>query len=142
MQHHAPEALAHLVVPSEIARATAHRVFQDTLAWDSVNISKLDESTDSWVLLDALISHPDLRVWLDSKGAQLTHQAELMNTPKWVAEVISTIQRPTLDLAESEDREIEGRQTLDGVSTLDFLTGLRAHQSDRTGGNMQTANNL
>jgi len=142
VQHHAPEALAHLVVPSEIARATANRLFQDTLAWDSVNISKLDESTDSWVLLDALISHPDLRVWLDSKGAQLTHPAELMNTPKWVAEVISTIQRPTLDLAESEDPEIEGRQTLDGVSTLDFLTGLRAHQSDRTGGNMQTANNL
>jgi flagellar biosynthesis GTPase FlhF len=142
VQLNAPEALAHLVVSSEIARATANRLFQDALAWDSVNISKLDESTDSWVLLDALISHPDLRVWLDTNGAQLNHQARLMNTAKWVAEVISTIERPTPDLPESADPEIEGRQTLDGVSTLDFLTGLRAHQSDRTGGDMQTATNL
>ncbi len=142
VRHNAPEALTHLIVSSEIARATANRLFQETLDWDSVNISKLDESTDSWVLLDALISHPDLRVWLDTNGAQLTHQARLMNTPKWLAEVISTIQRPTMDFPESEDPEIEGRQTLDGVSTLDYLTRLRAHQSDRTGGNMQTATNL
>ena len=142
VQQNAPEALTHLVVSSEIARATANRLFQGTLSWDSVNVSKLDESTDSWVLLDALISHPDLRVWLDTNGAQLNHHARLMNIAKWVAEVISTIERPTLDLSESADPKIEGRQTLDGVSTLDFLTGLRAHQADRTGGDMQTATNL
>jgi Flagellar GTP-binding protein len=62
----APEALTHLVVPSEIARATAHRVFESSMTWDSVNISKLDESTDNWVLLDALSSHDDRRVWLSS----------------------------------------------------------------------------
>lgn len=141
VQSHAPEALTHLVVPSEIARATANRLFRDTLVWDSVNISKLDESTDSWVLLDALINRRDLRVWLDSQGAELMQPAAMMNTAKWVADVISTIERPTTDLGESSEADIEGRQTLDGVSTLDFLTGLRAHQSDRTGGDMQTANN-
>jgi flagellar biosynthesis protein FlhF len=142
VQHNAPEALTHLVVSSEIARATANRLFQQTRAWDSVNISKLDESTDSWVVLDALISHADLRVWLDTQGASLNQPARLMNTPKWVADVISTIERPTQDSDESEDQKIEGRQTSDGVSTLDFLTGLRAHQSDRTGGDMHTATNL
>lgn len=142
VQTYAPEALAHLVVSSDMARATANRLFRDTLAWDSVNISKLDESADSWVLLDAITNHQDLRVWLDTNGAPLTHQVKLINTAKWVADVISTIERPPMDLPETEEAEIEGRQTLDGVSTLDFLTGLRAHQSDRTGGDMQTATNL
>ena len=142
IQQHASEALAHLVVSSEIARATANRLFRTHLPWDSVNISKLDESTESWVLLDVLISSPEQRVWLDTNGAQLTQPAHLINTTQWIARVISTIEQPTPETTDLSEAPIEGRQTSDGVSTLDFLTGLRANQADRTGGNMPAATNL
>ena len=142
IQTNAPEALTHLIVPSEIARATANRLFRNHLDWDSVSVSKLDESADSWVLLDALMSCQDQRVWLDTNGGELMHQAQLLNTAQWVAHVISTIDHTELNLREVNEAEIDGRQTLDGVSTLDFLTGLRAHQSDRNGGDVQTATNL
>ena len=126
----APEALTHLVVPSEIARATAHRVFEGSMTWDSVNISKLDESTDNWVLLDALSSHDDRRVWLSSGGASLSTPLTTLNTANWVAAVIETIERPVAQSTELENSTIEGRQNSESPSTLEFLTGLRANRSD------------
>jgi len=100
------------------------------MTWDSVNISKLDESTDNWVLLDALSSHDDRRVWLSSGGASLNTPVTTLNTANWVAAVIDTIERPVVQNTECDDSTIEGRQNSESPSTLEFLTGLRANRSD------------
>ncbi len=128
---HAPEALMHLVVSTETSRASVKKLLLDTLTWDSVNVSKLDESTDSWVLIDGLLQAPDCQLWLGSASGQLNKPVAQLNAHKWVAAVISTIELPHTAETESPSAEHDGRQTLEGVSTLDFLTGLRATKNDR-----------
>ena len=57
VSQYASEALIHLVVATEISRSSTDRLFKEGLAWDSVNVTKLDESSDAWILLDALASN-------------------------------------------------------------------------------------
>lgn len=129
----APEALSHLVVPAEIARSTATKVFDPTLLWDSVNLSKLDESADSWVIFDALSKRDDLSLWLQSSSASLVKPPVEINVSRWIASMIETIERPnSMDLI--TEKHEDGRQTSDAMSTLDFLAGLRANRSERSGG--------
>jgi len=128
---HAPEALMHLVVSAEISRASVNKLLLGELSWDSINITKLDESTDSWVLLDGLLQTPDQQVWLGCASGQLNKPLQPLNAHQWVASVIATIELPHLQTPETESVDHESRQTLEGVSTLDFLTGLRATKNDR-----------
>lgn len=128
---HAPEALMHLVVSTEASRATVNKLLLGELTWDSVNVTKLDESTDSWVLIDGLLQTSDCQLWLGSASGQLNKPVPQLNAHKWVAAVISTIELPCSAETETGPAEHESRQTLDGVSTLDFLTGLRANKNDR-----------
>ena len=135
-QHHAeisqyaPEALMHLVVTTEISRSSIERLFSEDLSWDSVNMTKLDESNDAWILIDALLQRSDLQLWLQSTSDQINRPATLVNTAKWVADVIKTV---TVVIPESEISSLDatdGRQETDSVSTLEFLTGIRAQRSD------------
>ena len=127
---YAPEALIHLVVATEISRSSVERLFNEGLAWDSVNVTKLDESNDAWVLLDALLQHTDTQLWLKSSSSQLNRPLRLLNTAKWIAGIISTV---AIEIPKPQDDQIaesEGRQEAESVSTLEFLTGLRAKRSD------------
>ena len=135
-QHHAeisqyaPEALMHLVVTTEISRSSIERLLNEGLSWDSVNMTKLDESNDAWILIDALLQRSDLQLWLQSKSDQINRPAALINTAKWVADVIKTV---TVVVPESEISSLDatdGRQETDSVSTLEFLTGIRAQRSE------------
>ncbi|HAN81273.1 MAG: hypothetical protein CMD54_01275 [Gammaproteobacteria bacterium] len=135
-QHHAeisqyaPEALMHLVITTEISRSSIERLFNDGLSWDSVNITKLDESNDAWILIDALLQRTDLQLWLQSSSDLITRPAALVNTAKWVADVINTV---TIAIPDSKTESLDvtdGRQESESVSTLEFLTGIRAQRSD------------
>ena len=120
----------HLVVTTEISRSSIERLFNEGLSWDSVNVTKLDESNDAWILIDALLQCSDLQLWLQSSSDQINRPAALINTAKWVADVIKTV---TLAVPDSEIRSLDakdGRQQTESVSTLEFLTGIRAQGSD------------
>lgn len=128
---YAPEALIHLVVASEVSRSSVQRLFNDEMQWDSVNVTKLDESCDSWVLIDTLMQNSDSHLWLQSASEAINKPATIVNTSKWVASMLETIELK-VDVSETEiEAAIEGRQTTQSVSTLDFLTGLRATKSER-----------
>jgi hypothetical protein len=135
IQEYAPEALSHLVVGSEISRSSVNRLLQGGMVWDSINVSKLDESNDCWVLLDALLQNPDLQIWLHSNGGSFADPAISLEIGEFVSNILQTIELPIAEQASDESIPIEGRQTLGSVTTLDYLTGLRANQSDRPDGN-------
>ena len=119
----------HLVVTTETSRSSIERLFDEDLSWDSVNMTKLDESNDAWILIDAY-SNGDLQLWLQSSSDQINRPAALVNTAKWVADVIRTV---TITVPESEISSLDatdGRQETESVSTLEFLTGIRAHRAD------------
>ena len=93
-------------------------------------MTKLDESNDAWILIDALLQRSDLQLWLQSSSGQINRPAALINTAKWLADVIKTV---ALAVPDSEIRSLDatdGRQETDSVSTLEFLTGIRAQRSD------------
>ena len=120
----------HLVITTEISRSSIERLFNDGLSWDSVNITKLDESNDAWILIDALLQRTDLQLWLQSSSDLITRPAALVNTAKWVADVINTV---TIAIPDSKTESLDvtdGRQETESVSTLEFLTGIRAQRSD------------
>ena len=130
ISQYAPEALMHLVVTTETSRSSIERLFDEDLSWDSVNMTKLDESNDAWILIDALLQRGDLQLWLQSSSDQINRPAALVNTAKWVADVIRTV---TITVPESEISSLDatdGRQGTESVSTLEFLAGIRAHRAD------------
>ncbi|MEC8308219.1 MAG: hypothetical protein VXZ81_04760 [Pseudomonadota bacterium] len=134
-RHHAevsqyvPEALMHLVIATEISRSSVERLFKENFAWDSVNVTKLDESNDSWVLLDALLQNTDTQLWLQSASSQVNHPVKLMNTAKWIASIIESVAIEVTESRSNNQADIDDRQETESVSTLDFLTGLRASRS-------------
>lgn len=131
LMQYAPESLIHLVLHSEISESSANRLFNNRLPWDSVNVTKLDESTDSWVLLDAILQNPGMQIWLGSASDQLTKPVTLMDITKWVVAILSTVEMRPLRVHDLDEPKDESRQTSDRVSTLDLLTGLRASKYDR-----------
>ena len=128
VSQYAPDALIHLVVATEISRSSTERLFNEGLAWDSVNVTKLDESNDAWVLLDALMQHTETQIWLQSASSQLNRPVKLMNTAKWIASIISSL-AAEITKPQTDHRMDDGRQDNESVSTLEFLTGLRATSS-------------
>lgn len=128
VSQYAPEALIHLVVATEISRSSTERLFNEGLIWDSVNITKLDESNDAWVLLDALMQHTETQIWLQSASSQLNRPVKLMNTAKWIASIIGSV-ASEITKPQTENRVDDGRQENESVSTLEMLTGLRATRS-------------
>ena len=137
-QHHAEvsqyasEALIHLVVATEISRSSTDRLFKEGLVWDSVNVTKLDESNDAWILLDALLQQPDIQLWLQSESGQVNRPAKLMNTAKWIASIIKSVVTETTGNRPDHQPNVDDRQDNESVSTLKFLTGLRASRSGDT----------
>ena len=93
-------------------------------------MTKLDESSDAWILVDALLQRSDLQLWLQSTSDQINRPATLINTAKWVVDVIKTV---TVAVPDSEITSLDvadGRQETKSVSTLEFLAGIRAQRSD------------
>jgi len=129
VSQYAPEALIHLVVATEISRSSVERLFNEGLAWDSVNVTKLDESNDAWVLLDAVLQHNDIQLWLQSSSSQLNRPVKLLNTAKWIASIIESVTLETREPQADQNAQSEGRQENESVSTLEFLTGLRTKRS-------------
>jgi flagellar biosynthesis protein FlhF len=129
VSQYAPEALIHLVVATEISRSSVERLFNEGLGWDSVNITKLDESNDAWALLDALLQHSDNQVWLQSSSSRLNRPVKLLNTAKWIASIIACVAVETHGPQDDKNARSEGRQEHETVSTLGFLTGLRPTRS-------------
>lgn len=126
---YAPEALIHLVVGTEISRSSVERLFSEGLVWDSVNVTKLDESKDAWVLLDALMQHTNTQLWLESASSQLNRPVKLMDTTKWITGIIKSAVFRNTDSPPHNQADIDDRQENESVSTLALLTGLRASRS-------------
>jgi flagellar biosynthesis protein FlhF len=57
IKHLAPKALAHVVMAADSSSVTIKRI-RHAYAWDSVMVSKLDEASQPWPLLQALIDSP------------------------------------------------------------------------------------
>lgn len=67
-----PEACAHMVVPADTSAATLQRMLDDHPGrWSSLMVSKLDESSAPWSLIQILMQHkqaPGLSVGAESDG--------------------------------------------------------------------------
>ncbi|MDP4609413.1 MAG: hypothetical protein NWS83_09800 [Burkholderiaceae bacterium] len=73
IKHIAPQALAHVVLAADASSVTIKRVRQ-AFAWDSVMVSKLDEASQPWPLLQALCDSP-LPMSLMGPSARLSEAA-------------------------------------------------------------------
>ena len=101
-----PECIMHAVLPADASAVSVQRVLQDAaqragLAWDSLMISKLDEASAPWALLQYMCNEADVPVLSAASGserltdlvmgftpAQLVHVAvaQLMPTPVSLAQ--------------------------------------------------------
>jgi len=129
ISQYAPEALIHLVVATEVSRSSGERLFNEGLTWDSVNITKLDESNDAWILIDTLLQHTDTQLWLQSASDRMNHSLKLLNTAKWITSIIQTAIVRTEEIQDDLNTENDGRHESESVSTLEFLAGIRATRS-------------
>jgi flagellar biosynthesis GTPase FlhF len=73
IKHLAPKALAHVVMAADSSSVTIKRI-RHAYAWDSVMVSKLDEASQPWPLLQALIDSP-LPMSLMSPSSRLSETA-------------------------------------------------------------------
>ena len=73
IKHLAPKAMAHVVMAADSSSVTIKRI-RHAYAWDSVMVSKLDEASQPWPLLQALIDSP-LPMSLMSPSSRLSETA-------------------------------------------------------------------
>ena len=59
----------------------------------------------------------------------MNRPAKLMNTAKWIASIIKSVAIEVTESQSDNEADIDDRQETESVSTLDFLTGLKASRS-------------
>ena len=59
----------------------------------------------------------------------MNRPAKLMNTAKWIASIITSVVTETTENRPDHQPDVDDRQDNESVSTLEFLTGLRASRS-------------
>jgi flagellar biosynthesis protein FlhF len=70
-----PECIMHAVLPADASAVSVHRILQDAaqragLAWDSLMISKLDEASAPWALLQYMCNEADVPVLSAASGSE------------------------------------------------------------------------
>lgn len=70
-----PECIMHAVLPADASAVSVQRILQDAaqragLAWDSLMISKLDEASAPWALLQFMCNEADVPVLSAASGSE------------------------------------------------------------------------
>ena len=70
-----PECIMHAVLPADASAVSVQRILQDSaqragLAWDSLMISKLDEASAPWALLQFMCNEADVPVLSAASGSE------------------------------------------------------------------------
>jgi flagellar biosynthesis GTPase FlhF len=70
-----PQAIMHAVLPADASAVSVQRVLKDAaqkaaMAWDSLMISKLDESSAPWALLQFMCNESDVPVLSAASGSE------------------------------------------------------------------------
>ncbi len=128
-----PDTLMHLLVNAEISRSSCEKLLNQSLGWDSVNISEMSPQPDTWVLIDALSQQPQLHLWIKTTDGDFSQPVQLINADRLLE---SAIQRLSLtdsqDLNDTVEHPESGRQIGEETTKLDSLVGLRADPNDRS----------
>jgi flagellar biosynthesis GTPase FlhF len=70
-----PQAIMHAVLPADASAVSVQRILKDAahkaaMAWDSLMISKLDESSAPWALLQFMCNETDVPVLSAASGSE------------------------------------------------------------------------
>jgi hypothetical protein len=70
-----PQCIMHAVLPADASAVSVQRILQDAAAraqmvWDSLMISKLDEATAPWALLQFMCNESDVPVLSAASGSE------------------------------------------------------------------------
>lgn len=115
----APDCLSHLIVDANSGRSSLNNLFEGEISWDTISVSKLDESQEYWILIDKLIKQLDSPLWLMSDTSDLKTPAKLMDPHSFVLNQISDLfSRGTSGLSKEHNM---GRQDDSTTTTLDYL---------------------
>ena len=92
-----PACVCHALMPADASSATLKRVVREAgVKWQSLMISKIDESSHTWPLLE-FMCHNSLRISAASDGDHLTNLKSDLTTDLLVEKAISNFSSITLE---------------------------------------------
>ncbi|MGA1207255.1 MAG: hypothetical protein ACO31Z_05760 [Litorivicinaceae bacterium] len=127
------DVLHHLLVAAETSQSTLRKCQFTADLWDSLNLTKLDESTALWNVIDTLIAVPSLAIRGCSSSPSVNTTLEGTSLRALVDAVLSTLDSGPVSSAMTEPAETTkaSRQEQSELTTMEFLTGLSATSADR-----------
>ena len=127
------DVLHHVLVAAETSQTTLRKCQFGQGVWDSLNLTKMDESTAFWNVIDALIGMSDLAISGCSASPLITAPIVGTSLRALVESTMSTLElhdaikpsEPVLPVTE------DSRQGRSELSTIEFLNGLSVTSADR-----------
>ena len=105
----------HAILPADASSATLKRVLQTSeVRWDSLMVSKLDESSHPWPLLD-FMCHNSLGISVGSDGGHITNLKHDLTTNSLLCMALSSITSAALHPTPTE---VEGTVDLAGAKRV------------------------
>lgn len=123
----------HAVIPADASAATIRRVFDNTdNVWSSLMISKLDESTQPWALLQFL-TDTAVSVSVASKGDRTSDLVQEVNLSDLVQCALDNLPLPTPDNKAEIPTLTERASTLNDLAAAKLAQIAAVHQTSTTG---------
>jgi flagellar biosynthesis GTPase FlhF len=113
-----PQCIMHAVLPADASAVSVQRILQDAAAraqmvWDSLMISKLDEATAPWALLQFMCNESDVPVLSAASGSErLTDLVMGFTTAQLVNLAVTQLMPATTPLA----APVSGQATMDAAA--------------------------
>lgn len=124
------DLLHHLLVAAETSQTTLRKCQFGSRAWDSVNLTKIDESTAYWNIIDAIMGHRDIAICGCSSSPSIQQPVVGTSLRRLVESTLATLELEQLS-PPSQTPKADSRQARAELSTIEFLTGLSATPADR-----------
>lgn len=127
------DILHHLLVAAETSQTTLRKCQFGQGLWDSLNLTKMDESTAFWNVIDALIGTVDLAICGCSTSPSINTSVEGTSLRALAESTLRHLElhdavKPSEPAAPVAEDSRQGRSEL---TTIEFLNGLSATSADR-----------
>jgi flagellar biosynthesis GTPase FlhF len=99
-----PQAIVHAVLPADASAVSVQRILKDAaqqaaMAWDSLMISKLDESSAPWALLQFMCNEADVPVLSAASGSERLTDLVMGFTPAQLVNLaVNQLMPPAVNL--------------------------------------------
>jgi flagellar biosynthesis GTPase FlhF len=123
----------HAVIPADASAATIRRVFENTdNVWASLMISKLDESTQPWALLQFL-TDTSMAVSVASKGDRTSDLVQDVNLSDLVQCALDNLPLPTPEVKADIPTLTERASNLNDLAAAKLAQIAAVHKTSTTG---------